>query len=261
MRAQVFERGAHARLTPIGERVVAAARAALAELARVEASAAAGKPPFFGPVRLGVIPTVGPYALPLIAPALERAFPDLELPIHEGQTAQLLELLDKSRLDVLLLAELPGMAAGRELLALCEEPFLIALPAKHPLATRERIAAADLAKERLLLLDEGHCLRDQAVELCRLRDQSEHRGADYRAASLETLRQLVALGVGCTVLPALAAAYGGEDLRIVVRPLAMRRGSRTLVLAWRTGDARADAYRSLAPVMRRALPKGSIKSR
>jgi LysR family transcriptional regulator, hydrogen peroxide-inducible genes activator len=262
MRVQVFERtAAGVRSTRLGEQVIAQARDALAALQRVEDAASAGKPPFFGPVRFGVIPTIGPYALPLVAPAIEAAFPELELPIHEAQTDALLSHLDAGLIDVALVAALPGMDAGRIVEDLYEEPFAIALPRRHPLAGRERIGTDELAQERVLLLDEGHCLRDQALELCRLREGAQRRGADYRATSLETLRQLVAAGIGCTVLPALAIDYGGPDERVVVRPLALRRGSRTIALAWRTSDGRADAYRQLSSVIRRAIPRDRLRLR
>jgi LysR family hydrogen peroxide-inducible transcriptional activator len=260
MRVQVFERASGGvRVTPAGERVIAEARALLGGLKRLEDAAVSGKPPFFGPVRLGVIPTVGPYLLPLIAPALEKAFPELELPIHEAQTDELLEALDRDRIDAALLAVLPEVGAGRVVEPLFDEPFVAALPSRHPLAKHPKVAPEDLARERLLLLDQGHCLRDQALELCRLRGDEQRPGADYRATSLETLRQLVAAGVGCTVLPALAVGYGGEDERIAMRPLTLKKGSRTIALVWRASDPRGDAYRTLSPVIRRAVPKERLR--
>jgi LysR family hydrogen peroxide-inducible transcriptional activator len=260
MRVQVFERApGGVRVTAAGERVIAEARALLGGLKRMEAAAASGKPPFYGPVRLGVIPTIGPYLLPLIAPALEEAFPELELPLHEAQTDELIESLDRDRLDVALLAVLPEIAAGHAIEPLFDEPFIAALPARHALAKHAKVAPEDLARERLLLLDQGHCLRDQALELCRLRGDEQRPGADYRATSLETLRQLVAAGVGCTVLPALAVGYGGEDPRIAMRPLTLKKGSRTIALAWRATDPRGEAYKSLALAIRRAVPKDRLR--
>ncbi len=261
MKVQVFERHAQgARLTPQGERVVAEARKVLGGLRELEGAAVSGVAPFFGPLRLGVIPTLGPYLLPLVCPAIEHAFPGLDLPISEAQTADLLDALDHGRLDALLLADLPGVDATREVLPLFDEPFHLAVPARHPLAKREKIGADDLAGERLLLLDEGHCLREQALDVCRLRDASARAGADWRATSLETLRQLVALGYGLTVLPALAVP-DPADPRLAVRPLSMRRNARTIVLVWRRGDGRGDAYRQLAAPIRTALPRGVVKLR
>lgn len=257
MGCTVFERTrAGVRPTPAGERVLAAARTALAAIAAVEQAAAEARPPFFGPLRLGVIPTVGPYALPAVTAALERAFPELEVPIREATTAELLAALDAGRIDVALLAVLPGMDARCTIDPLYDEPFLAALPRGHRLAGEREVDPAALAGERLLLLDEGHCLREQALAVCSRRDQG--RGADYRATSLETLRQIVAGGAGVTLLPALAA--GDDDRRLALRPLAGEPG-RTIALVWRPGDPREAAYRLLAPPIRKALPRGAIRLR
>lgn len=255
MRVRVFERDQHGvRVTPAGERIVAAARAALEALRAVEAAAAEAKPPFFGPVRLGVIPTVGPYALPFICPALERAFPGLELPIREAPTGELLAGLDAGRIDVAILAALPAMAGRYATERLYREPFLVALPRANRLAARSELCGDDLAGERLLLLDDGHCLRDQALAVCNRRAE-QTGGADYRATSLETLRQLVAAGAGVTILPALAGP-GEDSPRLVVRPMTGEGAERTIVLAWRQSDPRAEAYRSLAVPIRRMVPEG-----
>jgi LysR family transcriptional regulator, hydrogen peroxide-inducible genes activator len=235
---------------------VAAARAALAAVAAVEHAAAEAKPPFFGPVRLGSIPTVAPYALPFVTQALERAHPTLELPIREGTTAELLSALDHGRIDVALLALLPGMSERYACAPLYREPFLVAMPRNHALAARKQVTMMDVAQERLLLLDEGHCLREQALELCRLRSETAGVGADYRATSLETLRQMVAAGAGITVLPLLA---GGEaDKRVAIKP--WPGAERTIVLLWRSTDPRGDAYARLAPPIRAALPDGVIRA-
>lgn len=256
MRLRVFERGqGGVCVTAAGERVVAAARAALVALEGVESAARSATPPFWGPVRLGVIPTVAPYLLPLAAPALERAWPDLELPVREATTDELLAGLARGTLDVALLALLPQWPATVAHEPLYHEPFLLAVPRGHRLASaaagRRGALADDLAGERVLLLDDGHCLRGQALAACRLRDADPRAGADYRAASLETLRELVALGMGVSLLPALAAR---PDPRIRLLPLREPEAGRDVVLAWRAGDPRAEAYRLLAAPIRRALP-------
>ncbi len=257
MGVQAFDRsGSGVKPTPAGERVIAEARAALAALAALEHAADSATPPFFGPVRLGVIPTVGPYALPFLAPALEARWPDLDLPIVEGTTAQMVERLDRGRIDIALLAEMPGLDTGHERVALYDEQFLAALPRRHALAGADEIAPADLARERLLLLDEGHCLREQALELCRLRGDERRPGADYGATSLETLKSLVALGRGVTLLPALAAT---DDERIVLKPIAGRRTRRTIALYWRRNDPRGDVYRELASAMRASVPRDRVQ--
>jgi LysR family hydrogen peroxide-inducible transcriptional activator len=251
MRCPVFtrdRRGVHP--TPAGERIIAAARNALAALAEVEAVAGSAKPPFFGPVRLGVIPTVGPYALPFVTSALAEAFPGLELPLREATTAELLAALEGGRLDIALLALLPGMEARWAVAPLYHEPFLAALPARHPLAGEAEVQPEALLTSGLLLLDEGHCLREQAMSLCRARPGAG-TGADFRATSLETLRQIVAAGGGTTLLPALAV--GEPDPRLAVRPLAGGPG-RDIALIWRRNDPRAAAYQQLAGPIRKRLP-------
>lgn len=251
LRCPVFtrdRRGVHP--TPAGERIIAAARHALAALAEVEAVAGSAKPPFFGPVRLGVIPTVGPYALPFVTSALAETFPGLELPLREATTAELLAALEGGRLDLALLALLPGMEARWAVAPLYHEPFLAALPARHPLAGEAEIQPEALFDSGLLLLDEGHCLREQAMSLCRARPGAG-TGADFRATSLETLRQIVAAGGGTTLLPALAV--GEPDPRLAVRPLAGGPG-RDIALIWRRNDPRAAAYQQLAGPIRKRLP-------
>jgi len=245
------------RITPAGERVIAAARQALAAVAAVETAAGAAKPPFFGPLRLGVIPTVGPYALPFVTTALQRAFPDLEAPIREGTTAELTAALDGGHLDVALLALLPGMAERYASAALYDEPFVVAVPRGHRLGERKSITAADLAGERLLLLDEGHCLREQALAVCNRRDDTT-AGPDFRSTSLETLRQVVASGAGVTLLPFLAV--DADDRRLTIRPMAGG-AQRTIALIWRQRDPREDAYHLLPPAIRRYLPAGVARAR
>lgn len=256
MACQLFERGARgARPTPAGERVIAAAREALDALEAVERVAAEAQPPFYGPVRFGVIPTVGPYALPMVHQAVTAHWPALDLPVMEATTAELLTNLTAGRVDVAMLAILPGMAERFHVAPLYDEPFLAALPADHALANHEAIATSDLTDERLLLLDEGHCLRDQTLELCQWQ-QPGSQGPRYRATSLETLRHLVAAGHGVTVLPALAA----QDQRPAeaIRPLAGS-PSRTIGLIWRAQDPRAEAYTELQQALRKAAPRGPVK--
>lgn len=258
MQCVVFERDPRGvRITPAGERVVAAARSALAAVAAVEAAASAAKPPFFGPLRLGVIPTVGPYALPFVTTALQHAFPELEAPIREGTTAELTAALDGGHLDVALLALLPGMAERYASAALYDEPFVVALPRGHRLAERKTIDATELAHERLLLLDEGHCLREQALAVCNRRSEAT-AGPDFRSTSLETLRQVVASGAGVTLLPLLAVDT--DDRRLIIRPMAGS-AQRTIALIWRQQDPRDEAYRLLPPAIRRHLPAGVMRAR
>jgi LysR family hydrogen peroxide-inducible transcriptional activator len=237
--------------TPVGLELVVRAREALAALAGVVDTAAAARAPMSGPLRLGVIPTVGPFLLPRLMPALRAAFPRLRLYIREETTAGLVERLGAGRLDLAVLA-LPCDCAGAETLAVARDPFFAALPEGHPLARLAAVPPAALAGERLLLLEDGHCLREQALAAC-----GYVRGAapddpleGFAATSLHTLVQMVAGGLGVTLLPQSAIAAGvAEGAPVVLRPLAGAGAWRTLGLAWRARAPRAAEYRALAPVL------------
>ncbi|MEX2642130.1 MAG: LysR substrate-binding domain-containing protein [Acetobacterales bacterium] len=256
-------------LTPVGARVVARARQALAEADAIVALAQQAAAPLSGPLSLGVIPTLGPYLLPWLVPALRRAWPALQLAVHEDLTARLAERLADHHLDAALVAlpldEMPD--AGVE--PLFDEPFFLAMPPDHRLARLARVREADLdslrADDRLLLLAEGHCLRDQALAACRrVEAPGMPEGGDFRAASLETIRQMVAAGMGCTLLPALAlggapcgpAAYEERGAALATRPIEAAGASRRIGLAWRRSYPRADDLRRLAETIRAALPRG-----
>lgn len=246
---QVFERtSSGVRLTAVGASVVAAARRALAEIQALEIAATSATPPFFGPLRVGIIPTLGPYLLPLVGSAIAARWPDLDWRVSECQTADLLERLDRHRLDVLILAGVAGLRPQREVEPLFDEPFLAALPRAHRLAASEHITPADLGGDHLLLLEDGHCLRDQALAICGSLQPHRARG-DYLATSLETLRQFVALGHGVTVLPALAVHATRTDERLVIRPFAGPPASRSIALVWRKGDVRAAGYRQFGQLI------------
>ena len=246
--AAILDRGAGRRVvfTPLGLELTARARTALVALTAVAEAADAARAPLAGPLRLGVIPTIGPFLLPRLMPALRAAFPRLRLYLREDLTARLVERLAANRLDALLLA-LPCDCGGGETLALARDEFLAALPAGHPLAAHETVPLAALTAERVLLLEEGHCLREQALAVCGL-----HAGAqdEFAATSLHTLVQMVAGGLGVTLLPQSAIEAGvtaGTD--VVTRKLAGAGAWRTLGLAWREGSPRAGDYRALGPVL------------
>lgn len=202
------------------------ARAAVASAENLLSTARALRDPLAGRFRLGIIPTLAPYLLPLVFAPLREALPALELEPWEDQTEALLERLRAHELDAALLAtEIPGGdLSSRPLFA---EPFLAALPPEHPLAPRPVIAEADLAAD-ILVLSDGHCLRDQTIEAC---GQESSASGALRAASLPTLLNMVAAGYGTTLIPGLAAG-AAQDAGIVLRPLAARAG-RTVRIAWR----------------------------
>jgi LysR family transcriptional regulator, hydrogen peroxide-inducible genes activator len=207
-----------------------------------------------GPLRLGVIPTLGPYLVPHLLPAIRARFPGLCIYLREDLTEHLLERLRQGRLDALLLA-LP--VRGEDIVTdeLFDESFVVALPKGHPLAARACIVQADLAHENVLLLEEGHCMRLQALAICG--QQGAGLREELKATSIETLRQMVAAGVGCTLLPQLAALPGAGSLRddaVVIREFAPPLPSRTVGLAWRRNYPREVTLRSLAALIRDRLP-------
>jgi LysR family hydrogen peroxide-inducible transcriptional activator len=199
-----------------------------------------------GPLRIGVIPTIGPFLLPRLMPALRDAFPRLKPWLREDTTARLVDRLVASRLDVVLVA-LPCDCGGADTMTLARDEFLVALPPGHRLAGLEAVPPSALATERLLLLEEGHCLREQALLVCGLLAGERGEALDsFAATSLHTLVQMVASGLGVTLLPRLAICAGvAAGTGLVLRPLAGAGAWRTLGLAWRPKAPRAAEYRAL----------------
>ncbi len=249
--AAILDRGAgkHVVFTPLGLELVERASAALAALEAVGEAANAARAPMGGPLRLGVIPTIGPFLLSRLMPVLRQGFPRLQLYLREDTTANLVERLETNRLDILLLA-LPCDCGSADATPVARDEFLVALPHGHRLAAQEKIPVAALATERLLLLEDGHCLRDQALAVCGLL-AGDREGQDrFAATSLHTLAQMVAGGLGVTLLPRLAIAAGVTlGTAIELRPLAAAGAWRTLGVAWRPNAPRASEYRSLIPLL------------
>ena len=242
--AAILDRGAgkHVVFTALGEEIVARAGKALAALEALAEAASAAREPLSGPLRLGVIPTIGPFLLPRLMRALRGAFPNLRLFVREDVTKALVERLAGNRLDLLLVA-LPCDCGDAETLAISRDEFLVALPKGHRLAARARVPAAALAGERMLLLEDGHCLRDQALALCGIAGEQE----GFAAASLHTLAQMVAGGLGVTLLPRMAVDAGiAAWADVELRPLTGSSAWRTIGLAWRPRSPRTDEYRALA---------------
>jgi len=243
--ARILDRDGGKRVvfTPLGRELLGRAREAMAALAAVVEAADAARAPMSGPLRLGVIPTVGAFLLPRLMPALRAAFPLLRLYLREDTTERLLDRLAGGQLDVALLA-LPCDCLGAASLAVVRDPFLAALPAGHPLAALAEVPAIALANERLLLLEDGHCLREQALAAC---GYSGALGGALRASSLPTLLNMVAAGYGTTLIPGLAAG-AAQDAGIVLRPLAARAG-RTVRIAWRAHFSRRAAVEAVGEVI------------
>lgn len=237
-------------MTGIGREVIAQAERALEEAARVKHVAAAGKDQLNGPLKLGVIHTIAPYVLPELVAALRIAAPDMPLDIEENLTDNLDRMLREGVLDVAILA-LPFEAPGVEIMPVYDEVFEVAVPRKHAWARRNRVSAAELMDERLLLLSVGHCFRDQVLEACA---RFTHAGDDGKQGnSLETLRSMVASGLGITVLPACAFAERYQNPLVKRVPFTPPAPQRRVVLAARQGFYRPRAVALLDEVLR-ALP-------
>ncbi|HEY7889177.1 MAG TPA: LysR substrate-binding domain-containing protein [Steroidobacteraceae bacterium] len=226
-------------ITAAGEQIVSRARRILEASDEMVTLARSHRDPLAGRLRVALLPTIGPYLLPRVAQAIRRTLPRLELHLYEYQTAPMLEKLKAGELDLGILA-LPVDLEGLEARELFAEPFRVALPERHKLAKRERVQVADLDGETLLLLEEGHCLRDQALEVCSRVGVGESQ--DFRATSLETLRQMVATGAGVTLLPELATQGAYGDARgVVVLPFAKPAPVRRVGAVWRKTTARRPA--------------------
>ena len=240
------------RITPIGEQIVAKARWVLSEADSIIELARRRSGPLTGPLDLGVIPTLGPYMLPWLLPPLERAYPDMRLVVHEDLTDRIVDQLKGHQLDAALLA-LPVNDAELNALPIFDEPFFLVLPRGHRLVGASAVNQSDLRQEHLLLLREGHCLRDQALEVCSFENPpGGSGGTDIRAASLETICRMVDAGMGCTLLPAMALTGAGHR-SFEVCPLDAE-AFRRIGLVWRQSYPRTLDLQYLAETIRRNLP-------
>jgi len=248
LQCQLVDRSTRAfALTPAGEDVAARAAQILAMTEDLAVSAANRKP-LEGPFHLGVIPTVAPFLLPSATPALRLAFPQLELYLREDLTAKLADQLAGGQVDAALLA-LPYELPGAETIEIFEDPFCFAAAPGHSLLAKAPLSLDDLQGERLLLLEDGHCLRDHAIAACKLQDPSI--AAAYGATSLFTLAQMVQAGLGATLLPAMAVKAGfAAASGLETAPLAAPAPARTIGLAWRRGSGRREEVEKIAEIVR-----------
>ncbi len=241
-------------LTEVGEQIVQRARQMLATAEEIGQLAESFADPMAGRLRIGLIPTLGPYLLPHIVRHVREALPALNCRYLEYQTDPLLERLQDGRLDVGILA-LPVESEGLKTQPLFDEPFRLAVNAAHPLAARKRVKLEELDGCSFLLLEDGHCLRDQALEVCALAGVSEN--SDFRATSLETLRHMVAADAGMTLLPALATELGdGGDVATVA--FAKPVPSRTIAAIWRASSVRSEAIEAFAALVAKHAPNDSV---
>jgi len=245
----------HVTLTEAGEAIAARARQIMTTSDEIVRLAQGWRDPLAGRLRIALLPTIGPYLLPQVLTRLRKALPRLDLMLYEYQTGPMLEHLRAGDVDLGILA-LPVQEDGLESRLLYEEPFVLAVPDTHRLANRRQAQVNELGDEPLLLLEDGHCLRDQALAVCAR--TSLHERQDFRATSLETLRQMVAAGAGITLLPALAArgAYAsmrGMKLVPLVRPVPTRR----VGAVWRSSSARTAAIEAVCAQLARHSGMGA----
>jgi LysR family transcriptional regulator, hydrogen peroxide-inducible genes activator len=238
-------------LTDVGKLVVERARRMLRDGDEIIALARGNTDPLSGKLRLGLIPTIGPYLLPRLTQKIRKTLPRLSLMLYEYQTEILLEHLRAGDIDAGILA-LPVDTEGLETRHLYDEPFVVALPDRHNLVSKMNIKAQDLTGHTLLLLEDGHCLRDQALEVCSRVEVKE--AEDFRATSLETLRQMVAAGLGITLLPQLSAESPfGAQRGITIRPFAKPVPTRSVGAVWRKSSTRAAAICGVCDVIDKVM--------
>jgi LysR family hydrogen peroxide-inducible transcriptional activator len=234
-------------LTDIGTKILPLARRMLEDSDQIVALARNEHDPLSGKMKVALIPTIGPYLLPLVMRRLRKQLPRLKLMLYEYQTQPLLERLRSGEIELGILA-LPVPLDGLEARELYEEPFTLAVPTNSELAKKSHVKVDDLSGETLLLLEDGHCLRDQALEVCGRIDAKESE--DYRATSLETLRQMVAAGLGVTLLPELATRGPfGTGQGLAVKHFARPVPSRTVGAVWRKSSARIQALTAICDVI------------
>jgi LysR family hydrogen peroxide-inducible transcriptional activator len=245
---KIFERGgSEVSVTPLGEQIVRQAQQVIEQASAIKEIAKSGKDPLSGPLRLGIIYTIGPYLLPdLVRRAIELT-PQMPLMLQENFTVKLLEMLRTGELDCAIMAE-PFPDAGLAIAPLYDEPFMTALPRSHPLAKRKSISAEELKKETMLLLGTGHCFRDHVLEVCpefaRFSSDAEGIRKSFEGSSLETIKHMVASGMGVTVVPMLSVPREPQP-HVVYIPFAQPAPSRRVVLAWRRSFPRYEAIAAL----------------
>ncbi|MBM3343697.1 MAG: hydrogen peroxide-inducible genes activator [Betaproteobacteria bacterium] len=244
----LFERGANeVRVTEVGSRVIEQAQRVLEAAAAIKHIATAGKDDLNGPLRFGAIYTVGPYVTPQLIPLLHKRAPKMPLLIQENYTAKLGEMLKNGDIDLILLSE-PFDEPGIVTHAVYDEPFRVVMPAQHAWAGKARIAVADLCGENLLLLSSGNCFRDQVLQACAGARRAVNAGLQQtlEGSSLETIRQMVASGVGLTVLPCTAAESRTADTKLTAMKQFSPPGpTRRIALAWRKSFPRVRALQAV----------------
>jgi len=251
LNVQLMERSSRKVIfTPAGLDIVAKAKTILLEAKSLKEIAKSHNEPMRGTLHIGLIPTVAPYLLPIIIPIIKQAFPDLELYLHENQTQSLLKQLEEGELDCLLLALLPGMEAFNKL-DLYDEPLELALSDKHPWSKKELINLNELSGEHVLMLADGHCLRDQALGFCFTAGAIEDNS--FKATSLETLRHMISAENGLTLLPQLSIPLNRHQSGVKYVPFKSPSPVRTISLLSRNNSARQVCFDQLAKLIHQAV--------
>ncbi|CAN5365588.1 LysR substrate-binding domain-containing protein [soil metagenome] len=250
----IFERGNNeVSITSTGERIVERAREVLEQTATIKEIAKQGKDPLEGAVRLGLIYTIAPYLLPALIPRVIADAPLMPLLLQENFTTRLVDMLRQGEIDAAVMA-LPLPDAGLMVKPLYDEPFIVALPRNHAWAKRKSIGAAELKSQTMLLLGSGHCFRDQVLEVCpelsRYSSNSDGIQRTFEGSSLETIRHMVASGLGMTVLPMTALATSGRDPLLRYVPFEAPVPDRRVVIAWRKSFTRPQAIDAIAKAVR-----------
>ena len=250
----LFERTNRAvRVTPVGELIIEQARALLAQVDQIEETAKAHLDPLTGSLRLGMIPTIGPYLTPTLLPSVFRSLPDLDLQLHEDMTHVLERDLLENRIDTAITATPPADPRLAEI-PLYDEPFWVAVPNKHPLAAEEDIDIAAINPEDLMLLADGHCLRDQVLSFCKL-PEGERAHVNTQQTSLTTILALVGAGVGVTLVPATALGAGWmTDTGIAMRREKTGKAARSVRLVFRASYPRRALVEKMADIICAIVP-------
>jgi LysR family transcriptional regulator, hydrogen peroxide-inducible genes activator len=261
---QIFERRTNdVTTTPAGERIVSQAQRVLDEAAQIREIARHGKDPLAGPLQLGVIYTIGPYLLPKLVRQLLKDAPQMPLLLTENFTVKLLELLKNGEIDVAVMA-LPLPDSGLMMQPVYDEEFIVAVPKRHPWARRKEISSEDLKGETMLLLGTGHCFRDQVLEVCpelsRFSSSAEGMQKTFEGSSLDTIRHMVASGLGVTVLPRTSVPVKpSRDELLAYIPFKVPAPDRRVVLAWRKSFTRTAAVEALRQAILKCPLSGVTK--
>lgn len=244
----------HVILTELGQTVVEHAKDVLASVECIKDIAQQSKDPESGTLTLGLIPTIGPYLLPYAIKAIKARFPDLTLYLHEAKTEDLTSMLKAGKIDAAIMA-LPIQDDRLDHHPIYHEAFFAALPARHKLAKKDTLHFSDLKDHNIMLLEDGHCMRDQALDICQRAGSDETE--EFRATSLETLRQMVISGVGMTLLPTLAAESSmGQPQDIAIIPFEAPYPKRTIAIFFRRSTPRKALLKNIGDTIASKLPKG-----